>query len=321
MNKLTIIGLGWAWYTAWIYAWRYGLVPTLIGENDWWLITENHLVENFPWYPEPKSGFEIMQDLKKQAERFGATIMLDKVKSITPIDPNDFTKWYNIETTFHWTIQSKAIILAIWTQKIKLWVPGEKEFFWKWVSYCATCDWFFYRWKKVAVVWGWDTALIEALYLSEIAEKVYLIHRRNQFRWEPIRLERLKQKTNVEIITPAIVEEILWSEKVEYIKIKKCINWQTIMDCQNFEEKLLPVDGVFIAIWTKPNPMPWLDEYLERDENWYIKVDECMKTNLPWIFAAWDVTTGSCYFKQLITACSEWAIAAESAFKYVEKTN
>ena len=278
MNKLTIIWLWGAWYTAWIYAWRYWLVPTLIWENDWWLITENHLVENFPWYPQGQSWYQIMQDLKKQAEKFWATIMLDKVKSITPIDPSDFTKWYNIETTFHWNIQSKAIILAIWTQKVKLWVAGETQFFWKWVSYCATCDWFFYRWKTVAVVWWWDTALIEALYLAEITEKVYLIHRRNQFRWERIRLERLKQKSNAEIITPAVVEEILWSEKVEYIKIKKCIDWKTIMDCKNFEEKLIQVDWVFIAIWTKPNPMPGLDEFLERDENWYIKVNSCMKT-------------------------------------------
>jgi len=289
MEKIVIVGLWGAWYTAWIYAWRYNLKPLLIWNNDWGMITENPIVENFPWYPDPTSWYDIMQNMKKQAETYWAKIVYDTVKEILPIDENDFSKWYIIKTDFNGEIQSKSLILAVGTEKIKLWVLWEKEFFGKWVSYCATCDWFFYRWKKVAVVWGWDTAMIEALYLSEICEKVYLIHRRNQFRGEPIRFEKLKQKGNVEIITPAVISEIWWSDKVEWIEIEKCNNWENMIDCKDIEKIKIELDGVFIAVGTKPNPVNGLDKWLERD------------------------------FRQLVVACAEWAVAAESAFKYLEK--
>lgn len=319
MEKLVIVGLWGAGYTAWIYAWRYNLNPKLIWNNDWWMITENPIVENFPGYPDPTSWYDIMQNMKKQAETYWASVLYDTVKEILPIDESDFTKWYVVKTDFNWEIQTKSLILAVGTEKVKLWVEWEKEFFGKWVSYCATCDGFFYRGKKVAVVgWG-DTAMIEALYLSEICEKVYLIHRRNQFRWEPIRFEKLQKKENVEIITPAIITQIWWENKVQWIQLNKCEKWDSIMDCNKVSSTKLDVDGVFIAIWTRPNPVPWLDKWLERDEQGYIKVNNCMATNLPWVFAAWDCTTWNCKFRQLVVACAEWAVAAESAFKYLEK--
>ncbi len=319
MEKLIIVGLGGGGYTAGIYAGRYNLSPILIWANDGWMITENPIVENFPWYKDPTSWYEIMQNMKVQAETYGAKVLYDTVKQILPIDENDFSKGYTLQTDFNWQLQTKALILAVWTEKVKLWVAWEKEFFGRGVSYCATCDGFFYKGKTVAVVWWWDTAMIEALYLSEICQKVYLIHRRNQFRGEPIRFEKLKQKSNVQIITPAKIEEIGGNEKVEWIKIKKCKTGETVTDCNDFEQLQLQVDGVFIAIGTKPNPVPGLDKWLERDNQWYIKVDSCMKTNLPGVFAAGDCTTWNCKFRQLVVACAEWAVAAESAFKYLEK--
>ena len=308
MEKVVIL---WAWgagFTAWIYAWRYALSPIIIWANEWGMITENPVVENFPWYKDPTSWFEIMQDIKKQAELYGAKYLMDTVKKINPIDENDLSKWYNISTNFNWEIQSKSLILAIWTEKNKLKVKWEDEFFWKWVSYCATCDGFFYRWKITAVVWGWDSAFIEALYLSNICEKVYLIHRREAFRSEPIRIEKAKNNSKIEFITNATIKEIYWNEKVDWVKINQ--NWEII------DKK---VDWVFIAIWMTPNKIEWLDKYLERDKIWYIKTNNCQATNLPWVFAAWDCTTWSCYFRQLITACWEWAVSAESAFKYISK--
>ena len=308
MEKLVII---WAWgagFTAWIYAWRYALNPIVIWANEWWMINENPVVENFPWYKDPTSWFEIMQDIKKQAELYGAKYLMDTVKKINPIDENDLSKWYKLLTNFNWEIQSKSLILAIWTEKNKLKVKWENEFFWKWVSYCATCDGFFYRWKITAVVWGWDSAFIEALYLSNICEKVYLIHRREAFRAEPIRIEKAKNNSKIEFITNATIKEIYWNEKVDWVKINQ--NWEII------DKK---VDWVFIAIWMTPNKIEWLDKYLERDKIWYIKTNNCQATNLPWVFAAWDCTTWSCYFRQLITACWEWAVSAESAFKYISK--
>lgn len=298
MENVIILWLWWAWYTAWIYTARSWLNPLLIWENDWWTINENPIVENFPGF-KPTSWFEIMENLRKQAEYFWARILIDKIINIEKID-----KWYKIKTYLNWEFKTKTIIIALWTEKKKLEVPWEKELFWKWVSYCATCDWFFFKDKTVAVIWWWDSALIESLYLSNICKKVYLIHRREQFKWEKIRQEKVFLKENIEIIKPAKVISINWKDKVESITL---------------DIKELKVDWVFIAIWTKPNEVPWLN--LEKDENWYIFVDKCQKTNLEWVFAAWDITTWSCYFKQLVVACSEWAIAAESVFKYLTKTN
>ena len=308
MKDLVII---WTWgggFTAGLYAWRYGLKPLIIWANEWWMITENPVVENFPWFDQPTSGYEIMQKIKNQALTYGAEQITDTVKEITPIDEKDFSAWYNIETQFKWTIQAKSIILAIGTEKNMIWVKWEKEFFWKWVSYCATCDGFFYRWKTTAVVGGWDTAFIEALYLANICEKVYLIHRRDSFRAEAIRIEKAKQHPNIEFVLNSQIKEIYGNDLVEWVKVNQ--NWETID---------LKLDWVFIAIWMTPNKMPWLDKYLERDEKQYIKVDSCTKTNLPGIFAVWDCSTWNCGFRQLIVACAEWAVAAENAFKYLSK--
>ena len=308
MKELVIIWAWWWWFTAWIYAGRYGLKPLILGANEWGMITENPIVENFPWFDQPTSWYEIMQKIKKQALTYGAEYKIDNVKEINPIQENDFSKGYIVKTDFNGEIQAKSVILAIWTEKNMLWVKGEKEFFWKWVSYCATCDGFFYRWKTTAVVGGWDSAFIEALYLANICEKVYLIHRRDEFRAEPIRVEKARQNPKIEFILNAKVEEIIGNEKVEAIKVN-----------QNWELKELKVDGVFIAIGMKPNKMPWLDKYLKRDEKWYIVVDSCTKTNLPWVFAVGDCSTGNCWFRQLVVACAEWAVAAENAFKYLSK--
>ena len=308
MENLVIVGAGGAGFTAGIYAWRYGLNPIIFWASEWGMIVENPVVENFPGFDQPTSGYEIMEKMKKQALNYGARYQMDTIKEIVPIDENDFKKGYIVKTNFNWDIQTKSVILAIWTEKNKLWVKWENEFFWKWVSYCATCDGFFYRWKTVAVVWGGDTAFIEALYLANICKKVYLIHRRDSFRAEPIRIEKAKQHPNIEFVLNATIEEICWDQTVKCIKVN-----------QNWEIKELEVDGVFIAIGMTPNKMPGLDQYLERDEKGYIKVDSCAKTNLPGVFAAGDCSTGNCGFRQLVVACAEWAVAAENAFKYLSK--
>ncbi len=319
MEKLIIIWLGGAWYTSAIYASRYWLSPLMIWESDGWMIVWNHSVENFPGYPDPVSWFDIMDNMRKQAMNFDTRIIQDRVKSILPIDENDFSKWYRVDTSMNWIYETKMLMLWLWTEKNKLNVENEKEFFWRWVSYCATCDWFFYKNKTVAVVWWWDTAMIEALYLSNICAKVYLIHRRNQFKWETIWFDRIKQKQNIEIITPSIIEKIIWEKKVLWINIS-IWSWKDFYDDTiDRQSKKLDVDWVFIAVWTQPNNLEWLDKYIKRDEQWYIIVDNHQMTNLPWVFSAWDCTTASAKFRQLITACWEWAIAWEWAFQYLNK--
>lgn len=317
MEKLVIIWLWWWWYTAAIYASRYWLNPVLIWESDGGMIVENPVVENFSGYPEPTSWYTIMENMRKQAEAFGTKIIQDRATSILPIDENDFTKWYIIKTNFNWEIQTKSLILATGTEKIHLNVHGEHEYFGKWVSYCATCDWFFYKQKVTAVIWWWDTAMIEALYLSDICQKVYLIHRRDTFRWESIWFERLKQKSNVEIITSTIVKEIIWENKVTWLNISTS-EW-VVYDENSSIDRKIDLDWVFIAVGTKPNPVEWIDKYLKRDNEWYMIVDAHQSTNLPWVFAAWDCTTWSGKFRQLIVACWEWAVAAEWVFKYINQ--
>ena len=308
MENLIIVGAGGAWFTAGIYAWRYGLKPVIFWASEWGMIVENPVVENFPGFDQPTSGYEIIEKMKKQALKYGAKYKVDTIKEIVPIDKEDFKKWYIVKTSFNWNIQTKSLILAIWTEKNKLWVKWENEFFWKWVSYCATCDGFFYKNKIVVVVGGGDAALIETLYLANICKKVYLIHRRDNFRAETIRVEKAKQHPNIEFVLNSIIEEICWDQTVKYIKVNQ--NWQI---------KKVEVDWVFIAIGMTPNKIHGLDQYLERNEKGYIKVDSCTKTNLPGVFAAWDCSTGNCGFRQLIIACAEWAVAAENVFKYLNE--
>lgn len=319
MENLVIIWLGWAWYMSSIYSARYNLKPILIWEEEWWMIVWNHMVENFPWFTWQTSGWDIMQKMRQQAEQFDVKIINDRVKSIFPIDKSDFKKWYIVETSFSWKIETKMLMLWIWTYKVKLWDENESKFFGKWVSYCATCDWFFYRKKTCAVIWWWDTALIETLYLSEICEKVYLIHRRNSFRWEPIRLERIKQKSNIEIITPSIITSLNWENKLESLNLQIWKDWENFNECNEKFDRQIKVDWLFVAIWTKPNKIEWLDEFLKRDNDWYIIVDSHQATNLDWVYSAWDCTTASAKFRQLVVACSEWAVASESAFQYYSK--
>ena len=310
MNNLVIIWSWWAWFTAWIYAWRYWLNPIILWSNDGWMIIENPIVENFPWFNIPTSGYEIMQKIKNQALKYGAEYKIDTIKEINPINKNNFKKWYNIKTTFNWTIQSKSIILAIWTKKNILNIKWEKKFFWKWVSYCATCDWFFYKWKITAVLWWWDSAFIEALYLANICKKVYLIHRRDTFKAEPIRIEKAKKHANIEFVLNYKISEIYWNDTLEWINVSK--NWKI---------KNIKLNWLFIAIGMTPNKINWLDEYLKRDDKNYIKVDSSAKTNLHWVFAIWDCSDWNNWFRQLVVACAEWAVSAENVFKYISKNN
>ena len=308
MEKLIIVWTGWWGYTAGIYGGRYALSPKIIWAMDGGMITENPVVENFPGFDEPTWGYPIMEKMKNQALKYGATAMADTITKIIPINSEDMTEWYKVITSMNGEIETKSLILAIGTEKNKIGTKGEDAFYGKWVSYCATCDGFFYRGKTVVVVGGGDSAFIEALYLSNICEKVYLIHRRQLLKAEPIRIEQLKAKENVEMILDTTIDEIGGEQTVWWIEIDTL-----------WEKKRLDVDGVFIAIGMTPNKMNGLDEFLERDEWGYIKVDRHMATNLPGVFAAGDCSTGNGGFRQLVIACAEGALAAESAFKYLAR--
>ncbi len=288
----------WAWsagLTAWLYASRYWMSNVIIWELLWWALTYAHKVENFPWF-ENISWFDIMDKLLNQAKNFWSEIIQDKIVDITKID-----NYFLVKTSFQKEFQTKTILIAIWNKHRKLWVLWEDELIWKWVSYCATCDWMFFRNKEVALVWWWDSALSEALYLSTICSKIYLIHRRDSFKAAKSWVEQVESKENIKILKNTKITEIKWKENVEWVVLD---NWD-----------LLKLDWVFIDIWNEPDTKIFDKFNLLLDEDWYIIVDKTQKTSIDWIWAAWDITTNSNKFKQSIVAASEWAVAINNIYE------
>lgn len=282
-----------AWYPAWMYASRYKLKNIIIWAQPGWALATSHKVENYPGTISAPWR-EIMNNFKKQAEESGSKILFEVVKEI-----NKDWETFKVITNSWKTFNSKFIILATWNNYKKLWVEWEIKYFWKWVSYCATCDWMFFKWRDVIIVWWWNTAVTEALYLSEICNKVYLIHRRDTFRAETIWIEHVKQKNNIDLVLNEEVEEIVWDALwMTWVKLKSGNN--------------LKADWIFIAVWNIPNTS--LIEHFKpkKDDEWCLIVDKRQETSIKWIYAAWDVTTNSNKFKQTIMSAGEWCLAANS---------
>jgi thioredoxin reductase (NADPH) len=195
------------------------------------------------------------------------------------------------------------------SNKRHLGVKGEEEFSGKGVTYCATCDAFFYRNKVVAVVGGGDAAVEGAAIAAQVASKVYLVHRRNSFRAEPYWVDKVKEKTNVTFVLERNVVEILGDQKVKAIKLDK-----------PFEgSDTIPLDGVFIEIGADPATALPKELGCEVDAKGFLKVDSAQRTSVPGVFGAGDITSGSNYFAQFTTAAGEASVAANSAFQFLQK--
>ena len=195
MNYDVIIVWTWsAWLPAWMYASRYNLKNLIIWSMKWWALATSHKVENYPWTISA-SGKEIMDNFYKHAENSWSEIIQDTVANIDKTE-----NWFAVKTISGKAFTSKFVIYATWNLPKKLWFVWENEFLWKWVSYCATCDAMFYKWLTVAIVWWWNSALTEALYLSWICSKVYLIHRRGSFRAESVWVDKVKETSNIELV-------------------------------------------------------------------------------------------------------------------------
>ena len=303
MNRadLIIVGGGPAGLTSAIYSAR-ALIDTMVIEKmlpgGQPVLTS--FIENYPGFPDGISGPEFAERLEAQARRFGAKI----VTSQPVVEVSKVEDGFEVKTEGD-SFWGKAVIIATGTSPRKLGVPGEDTFTGRGVSYCAVCDGAFYKDKVVAVVGGGDSAIVEAIYLTRFASKVYVIHRRNQLRAEKILQERAFSNPKISFIWDTVVQSIEGEKKVELLRLK---------NVKTGETSEIYTDGVFVYIGSIPNSS-MVKGLVELDESGFIITDNLMRTNIPGIFAAGDVRNTT--FRQLATAVGDGAIAANTAEKYL----
>ncbi len=300
LYDVIIIGSGPAGLSAAIYSARSALKTLVItGRAIGGQAAITAEIENYPGFPDGISGMELIRLMQEQAKKFGAEIQMDEVISVN-LQEHPFTI-----TTYSGDYRCKALIVATGVSPRRLGVPGEEEFIGRGVSFCATCDGFFFKDQDVAVVGGGDSAVKEALYLTRFARKVYIIHRRDQLRAEAIIQARARQNERIEFVLNSVVTEIVGKDKVEGVKIRNVVTG---------EESFLKVEGVFIYIGNTPNTSLFRGQ-LELDEQGYIVTDRAMHTNIPGVFAAGDVQEK--VLAQVVTAAASGAIAAMEAEKFI----
>jgi len=294
MHDLLIIGAGPAGLSASVYASRYGIKNTIIGQIPGGLTTETHEIGN--WLGDQAiSGTDFALKATEHVKSFGTKIKNIQVEEIKKED-NIF-----VLKTSEGEEKAKALILATGTKHRHLGVPGEKELLGRGVSFCATCDGFFYRGKTVAVIGGNNSAAAAAVHLGNIAEKVYIIYRKENVRAEKYWLDAIRKNPKIEIINNTNIVEIKGELKVETL----------VFDNEYKGSKEFLVDGLFIEIGLDPNIELVKNLEVELDERGYIKIESNGRTSLTGLWAAGDITNGSNGFAQIITAAAEGAIAAE----------
>lgn len=303
INNVIIIGSGPAGYTAALYTARANLEPLLIAGR----ITGGQLmltseVENFPGFPEGILGPELMHKMRLQSEKFGCQIIEENV---IKIEYDEASKVQKIITDTNQTFLTKATIIATGASARWLEIPSEEKFKGRGVSTCATCDGAFYRNKIVVVVGGGDSAMEEALFLSKLAQKVYIIHRRDSFRASKIMQDRIFKNPKIEII---------WNSTIKEFKGDQVLSSVILESTVNNAQTELTVDGVFLAIGHVPNTQ-FVKDLLETDEQGYIITQNEVFTNKPGIFAAGDVVDHR--YRQAITAAGSGCKAALEVEKYL----
>lgn len=298
MYDVVIIGAGPAGLTAAIYTRRAAKKVLVLEAKVYGGQIVNTLdIENYP-AEEHISGYDFATKLYNQAKNLGAEIVFEKVISI---EANGKQK--KVITTDN-VYEAGSVIIATGSENKKLGLPNEDQLIGKGISYCATCDGAFYKNKKVAVVGGGNTALEDALYLADVAEKVYLIHRRSEFRGEDSTVSRLKGKENIQFVLNSNVTKLNAGNKLESIEVAST------------DEKVrtIEIDGLFVAIGRIPESKAFAN-LIKLDDAGYIEADEKCHTNVDGIFVAGDSRTKD--VRQLVTAASDGAIAATEAVKYI----
>ena len=303
MREVIIIGSGPAGFTAGIYTARAGLKPLLIASSveiggELMKTTE---VENFPGFPDGLQGPELMANFQAQAERFGTEIMYEDVVEVELEGDVKIVKTGNGQT-----FEAKTVILATGAAYRELGLPREKELSGHGVSWCATCDGFFFREKTIAVVGGGDSAMEEANFLTRFASKVYLIHRRDTFKASKIMQDRAMNNPKIEVIWNTEITELKGAANLEAVTLRNTVDGST---------KDMDLDGLFIAVGN--DPRVWLVEnQLELTAEMFIKVEgRSSKTTLPGVFACGDVIDPT--YRQAITAAGSGCVAALDAEHYL----
>lgn len=297
---LIIVGGGPGGYTAALYGARAGM-QVLVVERlaPGGQMAQTHQVDNYPGFPEGVNGYALGQNMYEQAKRFGAQSVFAEVKNL------DLQKTPRVVETDRGSFYGRTVILATGADPRKLELPREEALTGHGVSYCAQCDGMFYRGRTVAVVGGGNTALTDALLLSRVAQKVYLIHRREDFRADSVTQRALEQAENVEFLTNRAVTELLGEEKLTGL---------VLTHVHTGAKEQISCDGVFIAIGRKP-ASALASPQLALDEKGYIRAGEDTQTSIPGVYAVGDVRTKP--VRQIVTAIADGAAAVHAAESYL----
>ncbi|MFC1912239.1 thioredoxin-disulfide reductase [Chloroflexota bacterium] len=297
---VVIVGGGPAGLSAGLYAARARLKCLLIeraGTGGW--IVNAGVVENYPGFPKGVTGLELADLMTEQAKKYGLEIFLAEVSGLEVKGKRKVVK------TTEGNFTAKVVIIAGGSDRIKMDVPGEKEFTGRGVAYCALCDAAFYRDVPVAVVGGGNAAINEALHLTKFASRVILIHRRKELRATRILQEKVFAEPKIEILWDTVVEAVEGKDMVNRLKLRNVVSG---------EKSALAVSGIFVAIGSRPNT-DYLKDILTLEANGYIPANEKMETGIPGVFAAGDIRSNS--IRQLVAAAGDGATAAVYAEKFM----
>ncbi|AQS54665.1 thioredoxin-disulfide reductase [Novibacillus thermophilus] len=304
MHKVIVLGTGPAGYTAAIYLARANMNPLVIeGQEPGGQLSQTTDVENYPGFPDGILGPELMDNMRKQAERFGAEI---KRGWVTKVDLSK--RPFTLQVSGLGELETQSLIIATGASAKLLGIPGEKDNIGRGVSTCATCDGFFFRNKKLVVVGGGDSAMEEATFLTKFASEVRIVHRRNELRASKIMQERARNN-----------DKITWSMNrtpVEVLSDGQKVTGLKVRNNETGEEEVIETDGLFVAIGHRPNTA-FLEGQVDTDEIGYIKVKPgSTETNIPGVFAAGDVQDFK--YRQAITAAGSGCMAALDCEKFLE---
>jgi thioredoxin reductase (NADPH) len=309
VENVIIVGSGPAGYTAALYTARANLHPLVIEGFAWGgLLQQTTDVENYPGFPDGVMGPEMMQKFRDQAERFGARLITDQAARVelTSELGGVHSVWVGEQE-----YRARTVVLAMGAEHKKLGVAGEEELSGRGVSYCATCDAAFFRDSQTIIVGGGDSAMEEAIFLSKFASKVTVVHRRDEFRASKIMLERAREQSNIEFLTPYTVREFVAGEN-------GALGHAALVNTETGEEREIPVSGTFVAVGHEPQSA-LVDGQIDVDENGYVITHgKSTRTNRPGVFAAGDLVDHT--YRQAITAAGSGCQAALDAEWYLRDT-